>query len=201
MGLTPTRAVRVFGAIVLAVFVGACGGSSESDDAAPPDAPCSMKGVPTTLHNAQDTMFAQHMIPHHQQGVDMSAMVPSRTDNSTLHVVAARIKIDQQAEINILTDCLERWGEPLTGHAGHDGLTMPGMVDHDTMSRLETLKGAEFDTSWITAMIGHHQGAITMAQAELAHGESPAALRMARLIIATQEREIAYMTHMISATE
>jgi len=54
---------------------------------------------------------------------------------------------------------------------------------------------------WITAMIGHHQGAVTMAQAELAHGRNPAAKKMARLIINAQQREISYMTDLISTPE
>jgi uncharacterized protein (DUF305 family) len=50
-------------------------------------------------------------------------------------------------------------------------------------------------------MIGHHQGAVTMAQAEVARGENPDAIHMANLIITAQQREIAYMTHLLSKPE
>jgi len=72
------------------------------------------------------------------------------------------------------------------------------MVDDATMKRLPTLFGAEFDNVWITAMIGHHQGAVRMAEDELVHGQSPDAQKMARLIITAQKREISYMSNLIS---
>jgi uncharacterized protein (DUF305 family) len=75
---------------------------------------------------------------------------------------------------------------------------MEGMVDPATMSRLQTLTGDDFDTLWITSMISHHQGAITMAQAELAHGQSPEAMKTAQLMITAQKREISYLTDLIA---
>jgi uncharacterized protein (DUF305 family) len=72
------------------------------------------------------------------------------------------------------------------------------MVDPATMSRLQTLTGDDFDTLWITSMISHHQGAITMAQAELAHGQSPEAMKTAQLMITAQKREISYLTDLIA---
>jgi uncharacterized protein (DUF305 family) len=128
----------------------------------------------------------------------MATMVPSHTNNPTLQTVAIHIKTDQRAEIDLLTDFLKQWGEPL---AGHEPMAMDGMVDHDTMSQLESLNGSAFDTLWITAMIAHHQGAIRMAEAELAHGQNPDALNTARLMIIAQKREISYMTDLISARE
>ena len=143
-------------------------------------------------------MFAQRMIPHHQQAVDMAAMVPSHTANPTLRVVAIHISTDQRAEISMLTDLLKQWGAPTSAPSA---MSMEGMVDDATMRRLPSLSGAEFDTAWITAMIGHHQGAVTMSQAELANGQSPDAQKMARLIINAQQREISYMTNLISTPE
>jgi uncharacterized protein (DUF305 family) len=75
---------------------------------------------------------------------------------------------------------------------------MAGMVDQATMNKLTSLFGADFDRLWLSAMIGHHKGAITMAQAQLAHGENPDAIHMAHLIITAQQREIAYMSHLLS---
>ena len=60
---------------------------------------------------------------------------------------------------------------------------MQGMVDEATMARLESLKGAEFDTLWLQSMIGHHQGAIEMAKAEVANGENVDAKGLANDII------------------
>jgi uncharacterized protein (DUF305 family) len=195
MAIAATRALRALVALA-ALTVSSCGGSTGSDAASQSSAPSSASRA--VVHNMDDVMFAQHMIPHHQQAVDMATMVPTRTNNAALQTVAIHIKTDQRAEISLLTDFLHQWGEPL---AGHEPMSMDGMVDHDTMSQLESLNGPAFDTLWITAMISHHQGAIRMAEAELVHGQNPDARKMAQTIITMQKREISYMTGLISARE
>ena len=74
---------------------------------------------------------------------------------------------------------------------------MQGMVDEATMTKLESLNGPEFDTLWLESMIGHHQGAIEMAKAEIANGENVDAKRMAQTIIDTQQAEIGQMKQML----
>jgi uncharacterized protein (DUF305 family) len=181
-----SRICAAAAAVLTAVTLSSCG------------PPRSAEAPPPAVHNDQDVVFAQRMIPHHQQAVDMAAMVPSRTANPTLRVVAIHISTDQRAEISMLTDLLKQWGAPTSAPAA---MSMEGMVDDATMRRLPSLSGAEFDTVWITAMIGHHRGAVTMSQAELANGQSPDAQKMARLIINAQLREISYMTNLISTPE
>lgn len=186
--MTFSSGVRIALATVLtALTLGSCGAPPRATDPSP-----------SAAHNGDDVLFAQRMIPHHQQAVDMAAMVPSRTSNPTLRVVAVHIGTDQRAEISMLTDLLNRWGAPT---AAPGPMSMAGMVDDATMNRLPSLSGPEFDTVWITAMIGHHQGAVTMAQAELAHGQSADAQKMARLIVTAQQREISYMTDLISTPQ
>ncbi len=74
---------------------------------------------------------------------------------------------------------------------------MAGMVDEATMTKLESLSGAEFDTLWLESMISHHQGAIEMAKAEIANGENVDAKRLAQTIIDTQQAEIGQMKQML----
>jgi uncharacterized protein (DUF305 family) len=156
-------------------------------------------------HNDADVAFAQNMLPHHQQGVVLAAMVPAHTLNPDLRVIAAHIGADQQAEIRTLNLLLARWHERADpdhrGGAGHDGMAMAGMVDQRTIDQLASLDGAAFDTLWARSMISHHQGAVTMAQAEITHGQSVDAIHTATLIVEAQQREIATMTHLISATQ
>jgi uncharacterized protein (DUF305 family) len=149
-------------------------------------------------HNAADVMFARHMIPHHQQALDMADMVPTRTHNDALLVVAVHIKTDQQAEITTLANLLAQWGEP--PQDPQDPMDMAGLVDDATMSQLPSLTGADFDRLWTTAMISHHQGAVAMAQTELAQGQSPEATKLAGTIVTTQEREISYMNDLLSTS-
>ncbi len=76
---------------------------------------------------------------------------------------------------------------------------MAGMVDEATMAKLETLKGTEFDTLWLQSMIGHHQGAIEMAKAELADGQNVDAKQLAQNIITAQQAEIDQMKKMLGS--
>jgi uncharacterized protein (DUF305 family) len=158
----------------------------------------------TAPHNDADVMFARMMIPHHQQAVVLAAMVPTNTSNPDLQVMATHIGAAQKAEVGVLQDLLAEWGEQASDpHADHHGgmQMMTGMVDQATLDRLPTLYDSAFDTLWTTSMIGHHEGAVSMAQDEIAQGESPDAKHVAQLIIESQQREIALMKHLISATE
>jgi len=143
------------------------------------------------------------MLPHHQQGVELAAMVPTHTLNPDLRVMATHIRADQQAEIYTLNLLLTQWDEPAYPDHGNGagGMAMAGMVDQSTIDKLKSLDGAAFDTMWATSMISHHQGAITMAQSEIAHGQSAYAIHVATLIVEAQQREISTMTHLISATQ
>jgi uncharacterized protein (DUF305 family) len=129
--------------------------------------------------------------------------VPAHTANPDLRVIAAHIGADQQAEIRTLNLLLAQWHEHPEGeeHAGHQGMPMMGMVDESTIDELQSLDGAAFDTLWATSMIRHHQGAVTMAKDEIARGQSADAIHVATLIVEAQQREIATMTHLISASE
>ena len=140
-------------------------------------------------YNADDVAFATNMIPHHQQAVKLSALVPDRSTNAELIALAQQISAAQRPEIETMKVFLVQWNEnPDTnsGHAGH-GSTKQGMVDAATMAQLASLKGAEFDKLWLESMIGHHQGAIEMAKAEIANGDNVDAKTLANNIVTTQE--------------
>ena len=140
----------------------------------------------------------------------MAAMAPSHTTNPALRLTASHIGADQRAEIQTLTRLLAQWDEP-TAPGGHDhhagmdtdmaGSGMNGMVDQATLAELQTLSDGAFDTLWVQSMIGHHKGAVAMAQTEIADGQNSDAIQMSRLIVTTQQREIAYLNHLVSATE
>jgi uncharacterized protein (DUF305 family) len=148
-------------------------------------------------HNADDVSFAKMMIPHHQQAVDMSKMVPDRSTDPAVIQLASTIDAAQGPEIDQMKDMLRQWGESSdSGHSGH-GAMMSGMVDDATMTRLESLRGRDFDTLWLQSMIGHHQGAVEMAKAEIAHGRSADAKALAQRIVTAQEAEIAQMKQLL----
>jgi uncharacterized protein (DUF305 family) len=200
-----STSVCILAAVVLSTVAAlvSCGRPVSDTHLGQPTSIAAPTGAPAA-HNAADVTFARNMLPHHQQGVELAAMVPSHTMNPDLRVIAAHIRADQQAEIQTLNLLLVQWqeaAEPDAGGSGHHGMGMAGMVDQKTIDRLQSLHDAEFDTLWTTSMIGHHQGAIMMAQDEIAHGLSADAIHAATLIVEAQQREIATMTHLISASQ
>jgi len=151
--------------------------------------------------NEADVAFATNMIPHHQQAIDMAALVPERTTNQELITLANKISAAQQPEINALRVFLVQWNEnPQDGSGGHEGhAPMMGMADEATMQQLAALSGPEFDRLWLQTMVAHHEGAVEMAMTEIAKGENVDAKRMAQNIIDTQQREIGQMNEMLEA--
>ena len=148
--------------------------------------------------NADDISFASMMIPHHQQAVELSALVPDRSSNAELKTLATQISGAQQPEIDTMKAFLVQWGQDVNNpHSGHDMSTMAGMVDADTMAQLKTLSGTEFDKLWLTSMISHHQGAIEMAKTEIAKGSNADAKVLAQNIVTAQQAEITAMQKML----
>jgi uncharacterized protein (DUF305 family) len=203
----PSHWPRVVAAVVLifAAILTACSGSATNPPTTQTKPDVTGSGA---AHGVADVVFARNMIPHHQQAVVLAAMVPAHTANAALRVTATHIGADQQAEVRTLNGLLTQWGERVdpdgvspSDHGGMGMMGMMGMVDQGTLDRLQSLDDDPFDTLWVTSMIGHHQGAIVMAQDEIAHGQSADAVHVARLIITAQQREIAMMTHLISASQ
>jgi uncharacterized protein (DUF305 family) len=191
--------IRLLIAVAAAVFLSSCSNSTSDShaDHAKTDEPV-ITGQPAG-YDADDVAFATNMIPHHQQAVDLSALVPDRSTNAQLVALARQISAAQQPEINVMKVFLVQWNEnPDTnsGHSGH-GATMQGMVDPTTMARLQSLNGADFDKLWLESMISHHQGAIEMAKAEIANGDNVDAKDLAKNVVTTQEAEIGQMKQML----
>jgi len=194
------RIAAMLAALAAALFLSSCtspASNGRTDHQNPADEPA-ITGQPAG-YNADDVAFATNMIPHHQQAVELSALVPDRSTNAELIALADQISAAQQPEIETMKVFLVQWNEnPDTnsGHAGH-GNTMQGMVDAATMTKLESLNGADFDTLWLESMISHHQGAIEMAKAEIANGENVDAIGLAKNIVTAQEVEIGQMKQML----
>jgi uncharacterized protein (DUF305 family) len=120
-----------------------------------------------------DVEFMQSMIMHHSQAVEMTALIASHTENKDLRLLGARISSSQSDEIKFMQRWLTARGEPLSmatpGIPGMDmshepAALMPGMLTPEQMETLRKAKGAEFDHLFLTGMIQHHNGALTMVQ-------------------------------------
>jgi len=156
--------------------------------------------------NATDVAFAQGMIPHHAQAIEMADMVDGRTTNPDVVALATQIRGAQGPEIQTMTGWLNSWGQPIPstdGHGGHDmsgmeSMMMSGMMSKADMDRLMKSKGSAFDRMWIEMMILHHEGAVEMARSELATGKDPAVKRLAQAVIDGQTAEIATMNSLLA---
>jgi uncharacterized protein (DUF305 family) len=128
--------------------------------------------------SAADVEFMQGMILHHRQAVEMTAMIESRTQNKDLRALGARISSSQSDEIKFMKRWLAARGEsipkPMSNAAAMDmpGMDMPddsmalmpGMLTPQQMEALRKAKGAEFDRLFLSGMIQHHNGALTMVK-------------------------------------
>jgi len=148
------------------------------------------------LANGEDIMFAQMMIPHHSQAVQMSGYAKTNTTNPDVLALAAKISAEQQPEIDLMGGWLHEWGihdMPGMHHMGDDG-----MLSDSAIAELKMATGADFDRQFLTGMIAHHQGAIAMAQGVLDGGKNPDVHTLASNIITSQTAEIAQMQEMLT---
>ena len=177
------RALAV--ALATALFATSCG-EPETETGA--DA--SESQGQTTEHNDADVHFAQMMIPHHEQAVEMGDLADTRAGDE-VHDLAEQIRAAQGPEIEQMETLLDGWGAEVDH--GMDHTEMEGMLSEGQMAELESAEGDEFDALFLDFMILHHEGAIMMARTELDEGVDPEARELAQEIVDAQEEEVAYM--------
>lgn len=148
--------------------------------------------------NDADVMFAQGMIPHHEQAVEMAKLAGDRAESQEVKDLAADIEAAQDPEIEQMTGWLEEWDQPMEMD-GMDSMEMGGMMSEDQMSELEDATGAEFDAMFLEMMIEHHEGAIAMAQDQVDDGKNAEAIALAEAIIEAQQGEIETMQGLLDA--
>ncbi len=257
------RKTLVVGAATLAalVTVGACSNTTTTQGASSSSSVSAPSAV-TEPHNQADAMFTQHMIPHHQQAIEMSDMLLGKQgiDPRVLDL-AKQIKAAQAPEIEQMQNWLTQWGMPkmpmmpgmeMPGHSGMPSATttepgapthsmmpgMPGMSDvpespgasttpsetgtpsqpmmpgtpgmngmpgmdgmmsAEDMAALQNAEGVEAAKLYLTQMVKHHQGAITMAQNEIKDGQYPDTIALARSIATSQQQEIDTMNKTLAS--
>ncbi|HEX5435305.1 MAG TPA: DUF305 domain-containing protein, partial [Candidatus Angelobacter sp.] len=119
-----------------------------------------------------DVEFMQGMIVHHAQAVEMTALIPSHTENKDLRLLGARISTSQSDEMKFMKRWLAARGQPISlSMKGMPGMKMqghtmlmPGMLTPEQMQALRKAKGAEFDRLFLKGMIQHHEGALMMVK-------------------------------------
>jgi len=194
--MTTTRTLVAAAAATLLLLTGCSGNGEETTTT---DDSGAAATAPASEHNEADVQFAQDMIPHHEQALEMAEMAESAADNADVRDLAAAIAAAQGPEIETMTSWLEEWGEEVpsgTDHAamGHGSVDeMPGMMDAEEMGALGMAMGADFDRMWLEMMIEHHEGAVEMARAQQEDGQYAEAVALAERIEADQLAEIEVM--------
>ncbi|HEY5883797.1 MAG TPA: DUF305 domain-containing protein [Pyrinomonadaceae bacterium] len=138
--------------------------------------PSSTRGTLLPLSTA-DVQFMQHMIIHHAQAVEMTALIASHTDNKEIRTLGARISKSQSDEIKFMERWLRLRGQETSipmnempavhahgEHRSSEKLLMPGMLSKEQMDALINANGREFDRLFLSGMIQHHNGALVMVK-------------------------------------
>lgn len=159
-----------------------------------------------------DVRFVTGMIGHHAQALVMSRLAPSNGANPSIRTLAARIINAQQDEIAIMQRWLRDRDQPvpeveidgtvLMVHGAEHAMNMPGMLTPEQIRELEQARGPEFDRLFLTYMIQHHRGAVTMV-GDLFEidgaGQDEAIFKLASDINVDQITEIDRMERMVAA--
>lgn len=161
---------------------------------------------PQATHNDADATFARDMVPHHEQAIVMSDIVLAKegVDQRVLDL-ADRIKAAQGPEIDTMRQWLADWQVPAADqHGGHDGAHGAGhedmgMMTEPELDQLRAAQGVDAARQFLTGMIAHHEGAVRMAQTEVDNGKNSDAVRLAREIIDSQQREIDEMRQLLDS--
>jgi uncharacterized protein (DUF305 family) len=193
--------------VALLVSAGCSSGDSNTSEHSsghptPASAPATGSAAPgAEAHNDTDVTFAQQMIPHHQQAVEMSDMLLAKQGiDPRVTDLATRIKAEQGPEIQQMQGWLDQWKvPPMPSMSGHDMHDMSGMMSEQDMAALTAAQGIDASKLFLTQMISHHQGAITMAQKEIEAGQYPPAVQLAHSIAETQQQEIDTMNGMLGS--
>lgn len=187
-------------AVLAALTASACGGSAEESNTG-------RQASSTRGFNDADVRFATDMLPHHAQALSMVDLTHGKRLSPGVTALAEDIRMAQGPEIERMAALLRQWGKPVpaTGrdHVGHhagetDEHEMPGMASSDDLKELSRANGRSFERLFLTLMVEHHRGAITMAEDQLDSGENASARQLARSIATGQQQEIERMETMLA---
>ncbi|MEU6377096.1 DUF305 domain-containing protein [Streptomyces sp. NPDC046909] len=148
--------------------------------------------------NSADVSYARQMIQHHQQALELTELAPDRAESTQVKKLAERIAAAQGPEITAMESWLKSYGKAVEDDEGaaHDHASMPGMATEAQIEKLRAAKGKAFDQLFLTLMITHHEGAITMATEVKGQGNNIRIEEMADDVVAQQTAEISRMQNM-----
>ena len=215
---TPTALL----ALAAIVTVAACSSASrQTTQSSRPPNPVVMKGDSAAIANAKpdksryeateaDVNFMSGMIHHHSQAIVMAKLAPTHGASSSIQTLAGRIINAQTDEINLMSQWLREHNQPvptpnpkgMTMKMGGEEhvMLMPGMLTEEQMKQLDAARGPEFDKTFLTLMMQHHNGAVSMVKelfATYGAGLDETVFKLASDVNTDQTTEIARMQRML----
>jgi uncharacterized protein (DUF305 family) len=201
---------RIAAAVMITGPLAACSAAGQGGaPVAEPSAPATIVGrIP---HTEADVHFMSGMIPHHAQAVRIATWARSRAVRSDIRILSERIVVGQQDEIETMRNWLLDRGEPapaadathlrMTMNGMEHDMLMPGMMTDEELTQLERAAGLEFDRLFLTFMIRHHEGALTMVDQLFGSpgaGQDDVVFKFASDVYADQSTEIERMERMLA---
>lgn len=212
MRMTSKMNVLIAATVAATFLLTGCAMSMSSAEM--PASASSGSGAVVATGSDADITFAQLMISHHGQAVEMADMALQQATSAEVTDLATQIKAAQDPEIGQMRGWLQEWGAPEQmdgmdgmdhGDMGHGdsgsgdsgGQSAGGMMTDEDMGALRDASGADFDRMWLTMMIAHHEGAIKMADQVKAESTTPDVIALADAIVAGQKKEIETMQQLL----
>lgn len=208
--MTTRRLAVTATGVALAAVLTACGSSSgtgshdsgmagmSSSTASSAGAASPSAGSDAAASRDGDVTFAQSMIPHHEQAIEMADLALKSASSAEVKQLATQIKAAQDPEIRTMQGWLSSWGASEDMGMDHSEHGMPGMMSEADLGKLAAASGKDFDTRWLQMMIAHHQGALTMANDVLATTQDAAVTTLAQAVVAGQTKEIDAMKALLA---
>jgi uncharacterized protein (DUF305 family) len=184
--ITLRRALLPGAAAVLALTL-AAGCGSDNGDGGDATSPVPAAGAE---FNEADVAFAQGMLVHHEQALEMAEMAGTAAADPELAELASQLSATLGPQITSMTDLLTVWGEPTEMDMDMPGMSMPGMASEEEMAALSETSGAEFDRMFTQMMVSHHGGALQMCQEVETGGVNPDVRELAATVKEEQSAQL-----------
>lgn len=184
-------------ALVIAIGLSACGLEFTSEAAK--DGTTS--SIADAAFNDRDVLYAQLMLPHSRQAVDLAnlALEAATGAGGAVKMLAKRIKVEHASEIELMTLQLRRWKKPLTNGSTLDGVQLrTGILPAKHVDYITSLRNAAFDKEYMESMISHHEGSIDMARVLLLKGRNASLHRLADSVIVNRQTTIDQMNDLLN---
>ncbi len=210
-GLGPAAYARMKTPFLVFIATAACASATAQQATVSPPAPAPARADSgRSSYTAADVHFVSGMIGHHAQAIQMAGWAPSHGASPAVRILCERIVVAQNDEIAFAQRWLRERNEvvPPADPRGHvmpgmdHPMLMPGMLTPDQMAQLDAARGPQFDRLFLTFMIQHHRGALTMVAQLLATpgaAEDGPIFRFAADVNADQTTEIDRMSRMLDA--